>query len=276
MNRRPVPFLEKLVRASAVLTIGTALVIVGYILLKGIPYLRPSMFSWEYTSSNVSMLPAIVNTLFMLVLSLAIALPAGIAGSIYLVEYANPKSRIVHLVGLMVDTLAGIPSIVYGLFGSLFFVRFFGMGLSLLSGSLTLAIMILPTIMKTPQEARSQVPMSYREGSFGLGAGKLRTITKIVLPAAFPGILSGAILASGRIFGESAALIFTAGTLAQAAGSLNDSARTMAVHLYALSQEGLYINETYASAAVLIAMVLLMNGLAAWLAHKTQERSNHG
>ncbi len=266
MNRRPVPFLEKLVRASAVLTIGTALVIVGYILLKGIPYLRPSMFSWEYTSSNVSMLPAIVNTLFMLVLSLAIALPAGIAGSIYLVEYANPKSRIVHLVGLMVDTLAGIPSIVYGLFGSLFFVRFFGMGWSLLSGSLTLAIMILPTIMKTTQEALSQVPMSYREGSFGLGAGKLRTITKIVLPAAFPGILSGAILASGRIFGESA----------QAAGSLNDSARTMAVHLYALSQEGLYINETYASAAVLIAMVLLMNGLAAWLAHKTQERSNHG
>ncbi len=136
--------------------------------------------------------------------------------------------------------------------------------------------MILPTIMKTTQEALSQVPMSYREGSFGLGAGKLRTITKIVLPAAFPGILSGAILASGRIFGESAALIFTAGTLAQAAGSLNDSARTMAVHLYALSQEGLYINETYASAAVLIAMVLLMNGLAAWLAHKTQERSNHG
>ncbi|WP_301044389.1 ABC transporter permease subunit [uncultured Dubosiella sp.] len=130
--------------------------------------------------------------------------------------------------------------------------------------------------MKTTQEALSQVPMSYREGSFGLGAGKLRTITKIVLPAAFPGILSGAILASGRIFGESAALIFTAGTLAQAAGSLNDSARTMAVHLYALSQEGLYINETYASAAVLIAMVLLMNGLAAWLAHKTQERSNHG
>lgn len=136
--------------------------------------------------------------------------------------------------------------------------------------------MILPTIMKTTQEALSQVPMSYREGSFGLGAGKLRTITKIVLPAAFPGILSGAILASGRIFGESAALIFTAGTLAQAAGSLNDSARTMAVHLYALSQEGLYINETYASAAVLIAIVLLMNGLAAWLAHKTQERSNHG
>ncbi|MEY8258217.1 hypothetical protein AAK706_10865 [Erysipelotrichaceae bacterium 66-17] len=169
MNRRPVPFLEKMVRASAVLTIGTVLVIVGYILLKGIPYLRPSMFSWEYTSSNVSMLPAIVNTMFMLVLSLA-----------------------------------------------------------------------------------------------------------IVLPAAFPGILSGAILASGRIFGESAALIFTAGKLAQAAGSLNDSARTMAVHLYALSQEGLYINETYASAAVLIAIVLLMNGLAAWLAHKTQERSNHG
>lgn len=276
MNRRPVPFFEKMVRASAVLAIGTVLVIVGYILLKGIPYLRPSMFSWEYTSSNVSMLPAIVNTIYMLMLSLAIALPAGIAGSIYLVEYANSKSRIVHLVGLMVDTLAGIPSIVYGLFGSLFFVRFFGMGLSLLSGSLTLAIMILPTIMKTTQEALSQVPMSYREGSYGLGAGKLRTITKIVLPAAFPGILSGAILASGRIFGESAALIFTAGTLAQAAGSLNDSARTMAVHLYALSQEGLYINETYASAAVLIAMVLLMNGLAAWLARKTQKRSNHG
>ncbi len=275
-KRKRISFGQVVVWTSALLTVGIALAIVGIIFWKGIPYLTPSLFAWTYTSDNVSLMPALVNTLLMLVVSLAIALPVGVAGSVYLVEYAAPGNRFVRLVNLMVDTLAGIPSIVYGLFGALFFVQFFGMGLSLLAGALTLSIMVLPTIMKTTQEALREVPALYREGSYGLGAGKLRTITKIVLPAALPGILSGAILAAGRVFGESAALIFTAGTLAQVAGSVTDSARTMAVHLYALSQEGLFLNETYASAAVLIVVVLLMNGLAAWLAKKAERRREHG
>ena len=172
------------------------------------------------------------------------------------------------IVRITAETLSGIPSIVYGLFGSLFFVKYLGFGLSLLSGALTLAIMILPLIMRTTEEALLTVPDSYREGSFGLGAGRLRTVFKIVLPSAVPGILSGIILGIGRIVGESAALIFTAGTVAEVANSVFDSARTLSVHMYAISGEGLHIDQTYATAVVLLAVTIIINALSEFAAKK--------
>ena len=169
------------------------------------------------------------------------------------------------------ETLSGIPSIIYGLFGSLFFVKYLGFGLSLLSGACTLSIMILPLIIRTTQEALKNVPDSYREGSFGLGAGKLRTIFSIVLPCATPGILSGVILGIGRIVGESAALIFTAGTVAEVISNIFSSARTLSVHMYAISGEGLYINQTYATAVVLLIVVILINVLSNFVAKKIKK-----
>ena len=186
-------------------SISVLVLIVGYILVKGIPHLSPELFAWEYNSTNVSMMPAIINTLLMTLLSLLVCVPLGIGAAIWLTEYAPRGSRLVKLVRMTAETLSGIPSIIYGLFGSLFFVVAMGMGLSLLSGALTLSIMVLPTIMRTTEEALLAVPDSYREGSFGLGAGRLRTTFKVVLPSAIPGILSGVILAIGRIVGETAA-----------------------------------------------------------------------
>lgn len=240
-------------------------VIIIYILYKGIPNLTPSLFAWEYNSENVSMMPAIINTLLMTLLTLTVAVPVGIGAAIYMAEYAKKGNKLVKLVRVTAETLSGIPSIVYGLFGSLFFVKTLNFGLSLLSGSLTLAIMILPLILRTSEEALLAVPDSYREGSFGLGAGRLRTIFKIVLPASMPGILSGIILGIGRIVGESAALIFTAGTVEKVAATPLNSARTLSVHMYTLSCEGLHIDQTYATAVVLLIVVIIIN-LIAWLA----------
>ena len=175
-----------------------------------------------------------------------------------------------EIVRVTSETLSGIPSIVYGLFGSIFFVKFCGMGKSLLAGALTLSIMILPLIMRTAEEAIIAVPDSYREGSFGLGAGKLRTIWKVVLPSAVTGILSGVILGIGRIVGESAALIFTAGTVAEIAGSPFASARTLSVHMYVISGEGLYIDQTYATATVLLVVVIVINALSGLIAGKLE------
>lgn len=253
---------------AAALTMTALIFIIGYILVKGIPYLSPVLFARKYTSENVSLFPALVNTLSMTVLSLLFAVPIGIGAAIYLTEYAGRGNRLVGIVGVTAETLSGIPSIVYGLFGSLFFVKFLGFGLSLLSGALTLGIMILPLIMRTTEEALKSVPDSYREGSFGLGAGKLRTVFTVVLPCAVPGILSGVILGIGRIVGESAALIFTAGTVAEAASGLFSSARTLSVHMYAISGEGLYINQTYATAVVLLVLVVLINAVSDWVAKK--------
>ena len=219
---------------AAVITISAIVFIILYILIKDIPHLSSSLFAWEYTSENVSLLPALINTLFMTALSLIIAVPIGIISAIYLVEYAKRGNKLVGIVRITTETLSGIPSIVYGLFGSLFFVKACGFDLSLLSGALTLSIMILPLIMRTTEEALIAVPDSYREGSFGLGAGKLRTVFRIVLPTAVPGILSGVILSIGRIVGESAALVFTAGTVAEVAKGLFSSTRTLAVHMYAI------------------------------------------
>lgn len=257
-----------LVCLAALITAAALAFVVGYILVKGVPHLSLSLFEWKYTTENVSLMPALINTLFMTVLALLFAVPIGIGAAIYLTEYAGRGNRLVNLMRITAETLSGIPSIVYGLFGSLFFVKALHMGLSLLSGSLTLAIMILPLIMRTTEEALLAVPDSYREGSFGLGAGRLRTVARVVLPSAIPGILSGVILGIGRIVGESAALIFTAGTVAEVAGSLFDSARTLAVHMYSISGEGLYLDETYATAVVLLAVVIAINALSSLVAKK--------
>ena len=267
--------MRAMVYAGAAFTVFVLLVLVGYILIKGIPNLSPELFAWKYTTENVSLMPALINTLLMTALSLIIAVPLGIGAAIYLTEYARRGNRLVKLVRITAETLSGIPSIIYGLFGSLFFVVAMGMGLSLLSGALTLSIMVLPLIMRTTEEALQAVPDSYREGSFGLGAGRLRTTFKAVLPSAVPGILSGVILAIGRIVGETAALIYTAGTVPEVAKSLFSSTRTLSVHMYAISSEGLYINQSYATAVALLVIVIGINALSSYVAGKI-ERSNHG
>ncbi len=267
-------FLFAAVWLAAFVTMLALLFVIVYILVKGIPHLSPELFSWKYNSDNVSLTPALINTLLIALLSLLFAVPVGIGAAVYLTEYAKRGNKLVGAVRITAETLSGIPSIVYGLFGSLFFVKYLGFGLSLLSGALTLAIMILPLIMRTTEEALLAVPDSYREGSFGLGAGRLRTVFKIVLPSAVPGILSGVILGIGRIVGESAALIFTAGTVAEVAGSVFDSARTLSVHMYALSGEGLHIDQTYATAVVLLAVTIIINSFSEFVARKLEGGGN--
>ena len=260
-----------LVYAAAVITFAVLLFLIAYILINGIPHLKPSLFEWTYNSDNVSMMPAIITTVEMTPLALVIAVPLGLFTAIYLNEYAKRGNKLVNVIRITTETLSGIPSIVYGLFGMLFFVTQLHWGYSLLAGGMTLAIMILPLIMRTAEEALMAVPDTFREGSFGLGAGRLRTVFRIVLPSAMPGILSGIILAIGRIVGETAALIFTAGTMAQIP-SLLQSGRTLAIHMYVLSGEGLHMNEAYATAVVLLAVVLLMNALSALVAKKLTKK----
>ena len=254
--------------AAAVITVGVLGFLVIYVLVRGIPYLTPQLFAFTYTSDNVSMMPSIINTLLMTALTLLVAVPLGVFAAIYLVEYAKNGSRLIAIVRVMAETLTGIPSIVYGLFGMLFFVGYCKWDYSLLSGAMTLAIMVLPVIMRTTEEALMAVPKSFREGSFGLGAGKLRTVFVIVLPSAVPGILSGIILATGRIVGETAALIYTAGTMAKIPSNIFSSARTLSVHMYRLSNEGLPTDAAFATAVVLLLMVIGINALSNVLAGK--------
>ena len=254
--------------AAAVITVGVLGFLVIYVLVRGIPYLTPQLFAFTYTSDNVSMMPSIINTLLMTALTLLVAVPLGVFAAIYLVEYAKNGSRLIAVVRVMAETLTGIPSIVYGLFGMLFFVGYCKWDYSLLSGAMTLAIMVLPVIMRTTEEALMAVPKSFREGSFGLGAGKLRTVFVIVLPSAVPGILSGIILAPGRIVGETAALIYTAGTMAKIPSNIFSSARTLSVHMYRLSNEGLHTDAAFATAVVLLLMVIGINALSNVLAGK--------
>lgn len=257
-----------LVFLAALITFCVLIFLVAFILVKGVRYLTPDLFALEYTTENASLMPALINTLIITVLSLLIAVPIGVFAAIFLVEYANRGSRLVSLIRITTETLSGIPSIIYGLFGLLFFTTALKWGFSLLSGSLTLVIMILPLVIRTTEEALKSVPDSYREASFGLGAGKLRTIFKVVLPSAVPGILAGVILATGRIVGETAALIYTAGTVAQIPGNLLGSGRTLAVHMYSLASEGLYMNQAYATAVVLLVIVLLINWISGRIAAK--------
>ena len=261
-------FLFLIVSVAALVTFAVLLFIIGYILMRGVPHLNLSLFELQYTTTNVSMMPAIINTLIMVLLALLISGPLGIFSAIYLVEYAKSGNKLVKIVRMTAETLSGIPSIVYGLFGMLFFVVTMGWGFSLLAGALTLSIMILPLIMRTTEEALISVPVSYREGSYALGAGKLRTVFRIVLPGAVPGILAGIILATGRVMGETAALLFTAGSVAQVPDSVLGSGRTLAVHMYVLANEGLYVNQASATGVILLVMVLLINWLSAAVAKK--------
>ena len=263
--------LAVLVGVSALITVLTLVFIVGYILMKGIPNLNLELFQLEYNSENVSMFPSIINTICMTVLSLVIAGPLGILAAVYLVEYAKKGNKLVGIVRITAETLTGIPSIVYGLFGMLFFVTTLHWGFSMLAGAFTLAIMVLPVIMRTTEEALMSVPDMYREASFGLGAGKLRTIFVVILPSAVPRILSGVILSVGRIVGETAALMYTAGTVAELPKSIMSSTRTLSVHMYTLASEGLYIDQAYATAVVLLFIVLLINWISGRIARKIKK-----
>ena len=257
-----------LVVLATVITVFILFFIIIYILVKGIPNLSPKLFEFTYSSENVSMMPAIINTFTMVFMTLIIAVPIGVFSSVYLVEYAKRGNRLVKVVRLTTETLQGIPSIVFGLFGYLFFNLTFGWKYSMLAGAITLAMMVLPLIMRTTEEALIAVPDSYREGSFGLGAGNLRTVFRVVLPSAIPGILSGIILAIGRIVGETAALIYTSGTVTGIPKTVMSSGRTLSVHMYALLSEGLYTDQAYATAVVLLVMVLLINGMSNLIAKK--------
>lgn len=257
-----------LVMLATFITFALLLFLIFYILINGIPYIKPSLFSLHYTSDNASVIPALINTVVMTLLSLLIAVPFGIFSAIFLVEYAGKGNKFIEVIRLTTETLSGIPSIVYGLFGMLFFVNTLKWGFSVLAGAFTLSIMILPLIMRQTEEALKAVPDSYREGSFGLGAGKLRTVFRIVLPSAVPGILAGVILAIGRIVGETAALIYTAGTVAQVPKNVLGSGRTLAIHMYMLSSEGLYMNQAYATAVILLVLVVAINTLSGVVAKK--------
>lgn len=261
-----------LIGLAAVVTVASIIFIIIYILVNGIPNLTTDLFSLHYNSKNQSMLPSIFNTVFITFLTLLIAVPIGIFSAVYLVEYAKKGSKLVKVIRVTTETLAGTPSIVFGLFGFLAFVIALGWGYSMIAGVLTLVMMVLPTIIRTTEEALLAVPNSYREGSFGLGAGKIRTIFKIIVPTAIPGILSGVILAIGRIVGETAALIYTSGTVAETATSLTDSARTLSVHLYCLLSEGLFTNQAYATAVILLLLVVGINALSNFIAKKLAKK----
>ena len=263
-----------IVNIAAILTVGVLIAIVVYILYRGIPNITPQMFEAKYTSENASVVPALINTLITIVVTLLIAVPIGIFSAVYMTEYAKRGNKLVKVVRLMSETLSGIPSIVFGLFGYLFFVVACKFDYSLLAGSLTLAIMVLPTIMTTTEEALRSIPDSYREGSFGLGAGKLRTVFRVILPSAIPGILAGVILSIGRIIGETAALIYTAGSVAKVPDSLMGSGRTLAVHMYVLFNEGLSMERAYGTAVILFMLVLAVNLLSNFVASTLIRKKN--
>ena len=266
-------FLLLLVVSAAVITVGLVVIIIGHLLIKGIPHLKPELFDWKYTTDNLSMMPALINTFTMVFLTLLIAVPVGLFSAIYLVEYAKKGNKLVSIIRVTTETLAGIPSIVFGLFGFIVSRTMIFQSYSMIGGALTLSMMVLPIIIRTTEEALLSVPDLFREGSFGLGAGKLRTITKIVLPYAVPGILAGVILSIGRIVGETAALIFTSGTIPGVPEKLTQSGRTLSLHLFELIQNpqiptDRYFNAAYATAVVLLALVVGINALSSFVAKK--------
>lgn len=263
--------LKAIVWIAGIATMAILIFLVLYILINGLPHIKPSLFSIHYNSQNVSLFPAMINTLTMVGLSLLFAGPIGIFSAVYLAEYAKRGSKFVAFIRLTSETLTGIPSIIFGIFGMLMFVDALHMGYSLLAGALTLALMILPVIMRATEEALHAVPDSYREGSFGLGAGKLRTIFRIVLPAAAPGILAGVILGIGRVVGETAALIYTAGTVAQIPKNVMGSGRTLAVHMYSLWTEGMNVDQSYATAVILLVVVIILNFISDAIAKRVNK-----
>ena len=266
--------LRGLMYLAAGITVVALLYVLFYILVNGVPALFTSkgIFSRKYNSENVSLLPSLINTLILTAVSLAIAIPLGIGAAIYLSEYAKKRNFFVRVIELMSETLSGIPSIIYGLFGMIFFVVFLKWDYSLMAGAATAAIM--PTILSTTKEALDAVPDSYREGSFALGTGKLRTIFKVVLPAAVPGILSGIILAIGRIVGETAALLYTSGTATRGlTKGLMSSGRTLAVHMYTISSEGFHTKQTFATAVILLIFVFIINTLSSVAAKQISKKA---
>lgn len=234
------------------------------VILRGLPHIRLSLFEWKYTTDNQSMMPAILNTLEMVIITLLVAVPIGVLTAVYMIEYAKPENKLFKLVDLMVETLQGIPSIIFGLFGILFFGKLLGLNYTLIAGALTMSIMVLPLIITSTIEALKAVPNSQREASYALGARKLRTIFNVILPSASVGIFSGIILAIGRVVGETAALMYTSGITASLANPLQ-SGRTLALHMYMLSTESLYKNEAYATAFVLLLVVIVINTLSSYL-----------
>ncbi|MFI3177821.1 MAG: phosphate ABC transporter permease PstA [Eubacteriales bacterium] len=271
--------LKILVYAAAFFTITIVLFVIGYIMVKGLPQIateigklfagEDSLFQLKYNSRNVSLVPAVANTLIMIGISLTISAFLGISTAIYLVEYAKTGNKFVEIIRITSETLSGIPSIIYGLFGMLFFVTYVGLGFSLISGILTISIMILPLIIRSTEEALKAVPTSYREASYGLGAAKLRTICVIILPSAMNGILAGIILAIGRVIGETAALLYTSGTTTNiATNPIESGGRTLSVHMYMLTSEGTHFDQAYATAAVLLLVVVGINTISYALAKR--------
>ena len=265
-----------LVWLSGILTVGTLICIISYIFIRGLPPLiyeislllsgMPSIFSFQYNSNNLSLISAILNTIILTLTSVTITSFLGICTAIYLVEYSNKGNIMVRLIGIATETLSSIPSIVYGLFGSIFFVVFLGLGISMLAGTLTISIMILPLIIRCTEESLYSVSNSFREASYGLGAGKFRTIFMVVLPSASNGILAGIILAVGRVMGETAALLYTSGTSHNFAVDFLSSGRTLSIHMYMLASEGLHIDKTFATATILLLIILSINTFSTFIA----------
>ncbi|MDD9174810.1 MULTISPECIES: phosphate ABC transporter permease PstA [Aliivibrio] len=263
---------------SAAITVGFLFWIIWYILSNGMQHVSWSFITDNYTRTGEEhgIFPMIVATLYMVLASIAVAAPLGIMTAIYLTEYAKVGSKLVKVIRFCTESLAGIPSIIFGLFGMTFFVGILGLGFSILSGALTLSILILPVIIRTTEEALMAVPQTFREGSYGLGASKIYTIWRLILPSAMPGILTSVILSIGRVIGESAPVFLTAGMVARIPDSLLDSGRTLTVHLYKLTTELFTIdewNQAYGTATVLIVLVLIINMLTKLLARKINKAS---
>jgi len=265
-RRKPMDWVRLIAAwGSGLITVSVLLYLVFFILVRGIPHIKPSLFEMTYTIENQSLFPSLVTSLIMVCMTLSIAVPFGVFTAIYLVEYAKRGSKLVRIIRMTTETLAGIPSIVFGLFGYIFFANWLGWGKSLLAGCFTLAIMILPLIMRTTEESLKSIPDTYREGSLGLGAGRLRTVWRVVLPPAMPGIFAGIVLAVGRIIGETAALIFTIGGVVRMPDGLLSQGRTLALHVYFLSSQGHFRNEAYATAVVLLVAVVGINVLSSFI-----------
>ena len=270
-RRGYIALMKTLLHIAAALTCALVLFLIGYVLWRGLPGL-----SWEFLSTAPSYLknrigiwPDILNTLYIVLATVVIVTPLGVGAAIYLTEYAKSR-RLVSLIEYAAETLSGIPSIIYGLVGMLFFCRFLGFGTSLLAGALTLVMMNLPTVMRTTQESLKTVPQSYREGAFGLGAGRWRVIRTVVLPGCVDGVITGCILAVGRVLGESAALLFTAGfahTISRFPAALSRAGSTLTVALYVYAKEQGEFDAAFAIAAILMLLTLLVNVAAAGAEH---------
>ena len=268
MTKRKIDkLLEIALWSFSLAAIGFLLWLLIYIFIKGLPHITWGFLTLPNNTRHDGIFPMIMNTLFIIIVSLAVSVPIGIGAAIYMVEYSK-LGKIINAIRFTVETLAGIPSILYGLFGFIFFVTILKFGFSILAGSLTLSIMVLPTIIRTTEESLKAVPNSYREGSLALGATKLTTVTKVVLPCAIPGILTAVILSTGRIVGETAAVYLTAGMGKNIARNIMNSGRTLSVHLYILAKEGISFEKTYATAAVLVILVTFINMAASLLINR--------